>query len=263
MTEAEIAKLATWLAKAGLEGRSRNRAGRGLLQPRGRRRIAARARDGAHRHAPPHSRGAGVSLGKGKAGSDADRIRANRRRGGGRTLADKPSLPALDERRIAVAPACDRGDRSRISFLRGVSRGEVHGLCRDHQPLRRRRRDRRDGLRLFLLDDGSSRRIHRRGARRAEAAHALPRACDQSRLSRSHRRDAGRDLSRSRRRPAGVARPHRARASPTGSTRCCGSAICATIRASPTPRRRRRSFRCSTTMPRPSSRRSTSMPATC
>ena len=34
-------------------------------------------------------------------------------------------------------------------FLRRVSRGEVHRLCRDHQPLRRGRRDRRDGLRLF------------------------------------------------------------------------------------------------------------------
>ena len=62
-----------------------------------------------------------------------------------------------------------------------------------------------------VLDDRSGRRFHRRGHRGAEAAHAVPRACDQIGLSRAHRRDAGRDLSRSRRGPAGAARPHRAR----------------------------------------------------
>ena len=90
----------------------RDRARRGLLQPRRRGRAAARARDAACRHAASHSRGAGVPLGAREAGSDADRVRANRRWGGCGSVAGEPSLPAPEQRRIAVAPACDRGDRS-------------------------------------------------------------------------------------------------------------------------------------------------------
>ena len=68
----------------------------------------------------------------------------------------------------------------------------------------------------------------------AQAADAVPRACDQSRLARPHRRDPGRDLSRARRRPAGAAGPHRARRRRPDQDGAHGSATCATTRASPT-----------------------------
>ena len=112
MTEAEIAKLATWLAKAGLEGRSEtvlvegfcNRAVAGGL-PLARVMMLI---DTLH----PIHEGRAFRWEQRKAGSDADRIRANRRGGGGGTVADKPSLPAFEQRRIGVASACDSGDRS-------------------------------------------------------------------------------------------------------------------------------------------------------
>ena len=54
-------------------------------------------------------------------------------------------------------------------------------------------------------------RLRRRRDRRAPAPDAVPRAGGEIRLARPHRRDAGRDLSRPRRRPAGSGGPHRAR----------------------------------------------------
>ena len=90
MTEAEIAKLATWLAKAGLEGRTETALVEGFCS----RAVAAGlplARvimfiDTLH----PIHEGRAFRWETRKAGSDADRIRANHRRGGGRALADKP-----------------------------------------------------------------------------------------------------------------------------------------------------------------------------
>ena len=67
----------------------------------------------------------------------------------------------------------------------------------------------------------------------------------------------GRDLSRPRRRTARACAAASRAASPIRSKRCCGSAICAATRGSPTARRRSRSFRCSTTMPTRSSPPST------
>ena len=112
MTEAEIAKLATWLAKAGLEGRSETALVEGFCS----RAVAgglplARVMlliDTLH----PIHEGRAFRWEREKPEATLTEYGRTSRRGGGRTVADEPSLPALDERRIAVAPACDRGDRS-------------------------------------------------------------------------------------------------------------------------------------------------------
>ena len=91
-----------------------------------------------------------------------------------------------------------------------------------------RRRDRRDGLRLFLLGD----RPRPTASSDDEVAAltalvpSLALAVKCASLARIAG-DPGRDLSRPRRRAARARRPHSAAAWPSGSTRCCGSAICA------------------------------------
>ena len=76
--------------------------------------------------------------------------------------------------------------------------------------------------------------LRRRAGRGATQARSRPGAGDQMRLARPDRRHAGRDLSRPRRRPAGLERPHRCAASPNGSAPCCGSPTCAATPGSPT-----------------------------
>ena len=105
------------------------------------------------------------------------------------------------------------------------------------QPLRRRGRHRRDGLRLLALGDGPARRFRRRRRGGAAAALAVPGAGDEVRLARPHRRDAGGDLSRPRCRAARARRPTSRAAPRRRSRRSCGSATCAATRGSPTRRR--------------------------
>ncbi len=112
MTEAEIAKLATWLAKAGLEGRSEIALVEGFCS----RAIAgglplARVMmliDTLH---PIHE---GRAFRWEKEKPQVTLTEYGRTAGGrsGGALADKPSLSAPEQRRIDVAPAGDRGGRS-------------------------------------------------------------------------------------------------------------------------------------------------------
>ena len=139
----------------------------------------------------------------------------------------------------AAPPGARRRRRNGIRRDRRNPRLRHDRLCRHHQPLRRRRRNRRDGLRLFVMGDATSGRIQRRPYRRAAAPHAVFCAGDQVGVARAHDRHPDADLSRPRRRPARAERPHHARRSPTGSTRRSGSATCAGSPASPTPRRSR------------------------
>jgi hypothetical protein len=136
LTEAEIAKLATWLAKAGLEDGPRPLVeGFATVQSRADCARVMLLIDTL----PPIPR-ARVPLGAREAEARSRMAAPPKRR---RTLADKPSLSALDQRRVGVAPTCDRGPRPVLpsrSFRRRSSE-----LCRDHQPLRRRWRDQRDG----------------------------------------------------------------------------------------------------------------------
>ena len=92
-----------------------------------------------------------------------------------------------------------------------------------------------------------------RRSRRARVPGALPRARDQGRLDRAHRRDPGRDLSRARRRPSRAARPHRARRRREDQRRAVVQRPARASPGSPTPRRPSRSSRCSTTTPMRSS----------
>ena len=94
MTEAEIAKLASWLAKAGLEGRTETVLVEGFCN----RVVAggfplARAMvliDTLH----PIHEGRAFRWEKEKPEGYAHRVRANCRGGGRGTLADEPSVPA-------------------------------------------------------------------------------------------------------------------------------------------------------------------------
>ena len=212
MTEAEIAKLATWLAKAGLEGRTETALVEGFC-----------------------SRAIAGGLPLARAILFIDTLHPIHEGRAFRWERDKPEATLTEYGRTAEGEAAERwrtspffhmltvGDSllrrahpgrrgTRVPDVRRDARGLDHRLRGDHQPLRRGRRDRRDGLRLFGVDDRPGRGLHRRGGRGAQTAHALPGACDQIRFPRPHRRDPGRDLSRTGRRPTGAEGPHRARA---------------------------------------------------
>ena len=170
---------------------------------------------------------------------------------GRRELAAQRLLSPADDRRRRAAPAARPGRPARLRPSRGPSKADgqtdyvafVHRFASDGI-------DRRDGLRLFALDDAPSRAASATptlaALRRLVPALALAIKC--ASLG-AHRRHAGRGLSRPRRRPARARRPHLARRRRPHQRRPVVLRPARLHHASPTPRRRTRSSRCSTTMP--------------
>ena len=107
-------------------------------------------------------------------------------------------------------PLIAEGESEFFSPFRDARCGN-DGLCRDHQPLRPRGRHRRDGLRLLLVGDRQSRRLHRKPDRSPDESHAVPGAGNQGGRARPHDGNADGNLSRPRCRPARAQRPHHAR----------------------------------------------------
>ena len=107
------------------------------------------------------------------------------------------------------APRGRSSSRCFPKYREGVDPTDLRAAV--HQPLLRRRRDRRDGLFLHQLDDRPSRRVFHCGCCSARSFDALSWPCDQVCVPCPHRQYAGRDLSWARRRTAGAARPHRPR----------------------------------------------------
>ena len=130
---------------------------------------------------------------------------------GGRALAAQPVLQDAANRRVGSAPPPERRDRGRILGVVRLAGSGDDRLRRDHHPLCRRRRHRRDGWRVLVMGNKGARRIQRRPDRRAAADRAVPRARHQIGIARAHDRNADGNLSRSRRRPARAQRPDRAR----------------------------------------------------
>ena len=181
MTEAEIAKLSGWLAKAGLEGRAETALVEGFCSRAVAGGLPLAARDRVHRHAPPHPRGPGVSLGKEKPeatlteyGRTAEGEAAERWR-------TSPLYRLLDERRIAAAPACERRAEAEFpsfaefreakftDFVAIINRFAEDGVIGEM-----------DCFYACWMTDRAG-RFRRRRDRRAEASDAVPRARDQSR----------------------------------------------------------------------------------
>src|ERR1700722_1887669 len=126
MTEAEIAKLATWLAKAGLEGRTETALVEG---------FCGRAVAG------------GLPLVRAILFIDTlHPIHEGRAVRGDRRFGAQESHPSRW--------------RTRVPVVCRVARGLDQRLRGGDQSFRRRRRHRRDGLHLFVMDDRSSRRLH-------------------------------------------------------------------------------------------------------
>ena len=161
MTEAEIAKLASWLAKAGLKGKTETALLEGFC------RCAAAAGlslarvilfiDTLH---PIHEGRAFrwdrekpeatlTEYGRTAEGEAAERWRTS------------PFFRMLTDGEFADAAANSAEGDLEFPMFAEYARGLDHRFCGDHQPLRRRRRDRGDGLRLFLVDDRSRRKASR------------------------------------------------------------------------------------------------------
>ena len=154
MTEAEIAKLSSWLAKVGLEGRVGDRASLRAFASAPRPRAAAGARDRVHRHPASLYEGRAFRWERDKPEVTIHRLRPQHGRRSRRALADEPLVPHAGRRRICAAPAHRRrGRTSNFRCSARIARGVAHRLRRRPQSLRRRWRDRRNGLLLFGLDD--------------------------------------------------------------------------------------------------------------
>ena len=135
----------------GRRGRALGRVGAdaaaGLLRTRGRRRPAFGARGRVHRHPASALRGADIPVGAGQARRDLHGLRPEHRRRGRGALADEPLVPDADGRGFPAQAAGHRGDGVRVSDPARNARGVADRICRGPQPVRRRRRDRRHGLR--------------------------------------------------------------------------------------------------------------------
>ena len=159
--EAEIAKLASWLAKAGLEGRTETALLEGFCRyastaglPLARVIVFIDTLHPIHegrafrweREKPEATL---TEYGRSTEGEAAVRWRSS------------PFYRMLEKGESLTRLLITAETEARVPDVSRVARGVDRRVRGDHQPLRRRRRDRRDGLLLFVVDDRSARRVHR------------------------------------------------------------------------------------------------------